>query len=257
MPHILDQRGNGTAGAFFKPGRKTEIRTDSLYLQNMRIFFSILATTLALLPSGTAAAEPYTLPFLPEKQDTSIIEDDAIYLGELPESHIWEKKPRQKGRQWRKYYRLVHNFAKTYPYALAAKKIVEEADRNIEAEEYNKIQRQRYIKKMQDELFDLFEKPLRKLTVRQGALLMKLIDREVGHCSYDIIRFYKSKMAAGFWQGVAKIFGSDLKKPYDPDGEDRATEELVEKWEKGEFEELYYSIFWEEAPKIDIPSKYR
>ena len=189
--------------------------------------------------------------------DTTVIDETPIYMGELPESHIWEKKPRQKGREWRKYYRLVHNFSKTYPYALAAKKIVNEANKQIEENGYNEFQKQKYINKMQKELFKLFEKPLRHLTVRQGGLLMKLIDREVGQCSYDIIKFYKSKMAAGFWQGVAKLFGSDLKKPYDPEGDDKATEELVRLWEKNEFEELYYSIFWEEAPKIDIPSKYR
>ena len=222
----------------------------------MRHFFPQLLTALLLL-TLSVPVQGRGRNALAQAADTTTTGEAPIYLGELPEAHIWEKKPRQKGRQWRKWYRLVHNFSKTYPYALAAKKIVDQADRDIAEQGYNKYQRQKFINKMQDELFELFEKPLRNLTVRQGALLMKLIDREVGHSSYDIIKFYKSKMCAGFWQGVAKMFGSDLKKPYDPDGVDKPTEELVEIWEKGEFEELYYSIFWEEAPKVSIPSKYR
>ena len=57
---------------------------------------------------------------------------------------------------------------------------------------------------------------------------------------------------AGFWQGVAKIFKNDLKKNYDPQGEDKMTEYLVEKWQKGEFDALYYSIFYEmpKHPKL-------
>ena len=110
---------------------------------------------------------------------------------------------------------------------------------------------------MQKELFNVFEKPMRSLTVSQGAMLMRLIDREVGKSSYNIIRDYKNGMAAGFWQGIARLFGTDLKKPYDPDGEDKPIEELVQKWENGEFEELYFSLFWKFPPEIEIPSKYR
>ena len=94
------------------------------------------------------------------------------------------------------------------------------------------------------------------MTVSQGALLMKLIDREAGKSSYMIIKDYKSGIAAGFWQGIAKLFGSDLKKPYDPNGDDVATEELVRIWEAGEFPALYFSIFWEDAPVVSIPEKY-
>ena len=77
-----------------------------------------------------------------------------------------------------------------------------------------------------------------------------------GKSSYNIIKGYKSGVTAGFWQGIAKMFGSDLKAPYDPEGEDEMTEELVKLWEAGEFEGLYYSLFWQWPPTVDIPSKY-
>ncbi len=190
------------------------------------------------------------LHFIIEKGDT-------IYIDNLPAAHVYQKLPRQKGREWRKYYRLVHNFSKVYPYALVARHMVAEADSTIAADNLKRAKRDKYINSVQKELFSVFEAPLRNLTVSQGALLMKLIDREVGKSSFNIIKYYKNGMAAGFWQGIAKLFGSDLKKPYDPEGDDAATEELVQKWESGEFEGLYYTLFWEYPPETEIPSKYR
>ena len=108
---------------------------------------------------------------------------------------------------------------------------------------------------MQKQLFEMYEKPLRNMTISQGKLLIKLIDREIGRSSYKIIRDYKNGITAGFWQGVAKIFGNDLKKSYDPNGEDRVTEYLVSQWESGEFDNLYYSIFWEMPEHPVIASK--
>jgi hypothetical protein len=81
------------------------------------------------------------------------------------------------------------------------------------------------------------------MSISQGKLLLKLIDREIGQSSHSIIRSYRGGMAAGFWQGIAKLFGSDLKKPYDKFGEDRQVEELVIMYHRGTFDNLYYSIF--------------
>ena len=181
---------------------------------------------------------------------------DTIYIDHLNPSKVYSRLPRQKGREWRKYYRLVHNFSKAYPYALVARKLVMEADSTIEADNLKRVKRDKYISQVQKELFEVCEGQMRKLTVRQGALLMKLIDREVGKSSYSIIKDYKSGIAAGFWQGIAKIFGTDLKKPYDPEGEDAKTEELVEIWEAGDFEAFYFSIFWKDPPVMPIPEKY-
>lgn len=181
---------------------------------------------------------------------------DTIFIDEIKASKVYSRIPKQKGREWRKYYRLVHNFSKTYPYALAAKKIVERTDQTIEDNNLKRLKKDKYVNTVQDELFELFEKPLRSLTVTQGALLMKLIDREIGKSSYMIIKDYKSGMAATFWQGVAKLFGSDLKKPYDPKGEDAKIEELVQIWEAGDFDAFYFSLFWKDPPVIEIPSKY-
>lgn len=192
-----------------------------------------------------------------EKLMKYIIEgNDTIYIDEIQASRAFAKLPKQKGKDWRKYYRLVHNFSKAYPYALVARKLVMEADSTIAADRLRGAKREKYISGVQKELFDVFEGQMRNLTVSQGALIMKLVDREVGKSSYNIIKGYKSGITAGFWQGVAKMFGSDLKKPYDPEGEDMLTEELVKIWEAGDFPAFYRSLFWENPPEMPIPEKY-
>ena len=189
------------------------------------------------------------LHFIVEKGDT-------IYVDQIQASKVYSRLPKQKGREWRKYYRLVHNFSKAYPYALVARNLVIRADSTIAADKLKGVKREKYIKGVQKEIFDVFEGQMRQMTVSQGALLMKLVDREVGKSSYNIIKDYTSGIAAGFWQGIAKIFGTDLKKPYDPEGEDLLTEELVKIWEDGDFQAFYFSIFWKDPPVMPIPEKY-
>ena len=197
-----------------------------------------------------------------EQQSQGLMEfivegNDTIYIDEIRASKVYSRLPRQKGKDWRKYYRLVHNFSKTYPYALVAKKIVARADSTIAADNLKRAKRDKYISLVQKELFNVFEKPLRGLTVTQGALLMKLIDREIGKSSYDIIKDSKNGIAAKFWNGIAKMFGSDLRKPYDPEGEDKMVEDLVKLWEDGDFPAFYMSLFWQDPPIVEIPEEYR
>ena len=192
-----------------------------------------------------------------ELMNYTVIGKDTIFTDALPAAKVYARLPKQKGKEWRRYYRLVHNFSKAYPYALVAKKSVMQADSTIESENMKWIKKGRYVDDIQAELFDTFEKPLRKMTISQGMLLMKLIDREVGKSSYNIIKDYKNGLTAGFWQGVAKLFGSDLKKPYDPEGEDANVEELVKIWEAGDFPAFYFSLFWKDPPEVVVPEKYR
>ena len=125
--------------------------------------------------------------------------NDTIYYDNIIASKVYSRLPRQKGKDWRKYYRLVHNFSKSYPYALVARKLVTAADSTIAADRLKGAKKEKYVSAVQKELFDVFEGQMRKLTVSQGALIMKLVDREVGKSSYDVIKGYKSGIAAGFY----------------------------------------------------------
>ena len=209
----------------------------------------------------TAAKGDFCHAQQPKNQKKEVLQyiidgKDTIYIDEIRASKVYSRVPKQRGREWRKYYRLVHNFSKAYPYALVVKKLVIEADSIIAADNLKGVKREKYINQVQSELFEVFEGQMRKLTVSQGALIMKLVDREVGKSSYNLIKSYKNVLTAGFWQGIAKIFGSDLKKPYDPEGEDKAVEELVKIWEDGDFPALYWSLFWKDPPEMPIPEKF-
>lgn len=217
-----------------------------------KIYLIILVSLLLPLGHYTLAGQDKS-----EYMLYSIEGRDTIYHSDIAPAYkkYREKVKRQKGKQWRKYYRTVHNFAKTYPYALVAKEKRAEADKYLETHDLSKMEREKYLKKYEKELFNTFEKPLRNLTFEQGRMLLRLIDRELGLTSFYIIRDYRGKAAAGFWQGVAKIFGADLKTPYDRFGQDKDLEELVQMYHKGEFGYLYVSIFGKHPPRPAVSPK--
>lgn len=183
---------------------------------------------------------------------------DTIFFESLPPVY---KTAKRKGKEWRKHYRLVHNFAKVYPYALIAGELMHDVDSTFGNSDMRRGQRVRYINAIQHELFETFESTLRNMTITQGQLLLRLIDRETGITPYEIIDTYKGRAAAGFWQGIARLFKSDMKRPYDPDGDDIETEKLVQAYQKGDFRQIYLSIFGKEPPepvarpKHDYPQK--
>ncbi len=172
--------------------------------------------------------------------------EDTVYVGKsLPAARVFGRIGKQKGKDWRQYYKLVYNFSKVYPYAKEAKGILENVDSTLTAEGWKRGKKEKYIDEMVRRLFEAYEEPLRGVTITQGALLIRLINRETGITPYYIIKDYKNGMAAGFWQGVGKIYSINLKDPYDPEGTDAETEELVILWEIGEFSAVYYSLFGE------------
>ena len=181
---------------------------------------------------------------------------DTTYFDNLPPVWVFGRGIKSNDKQWRKYYKLVYRFARVYPYAEASGGLRHIVDSTIAANHYNQFQKEQYINKVQKQLFKDFEGALRHMTITQGALLLKLIDRETGMPPYDVIKEYKSGVAAGFWQAVAKLFENDLKSQYDPEGEDRDTEELVQIWKSGNFKSLYWSVFWEDPPEIVVPERY-
>ena len=182
---------------------------------------------------------------------------DTVFLDTIQPAWVFPKASRVNKADWRKYCRLVYNFNKVYPYALLGKKLSEEVDLNIELQNLRRRKREKYINDVQWKLLHDFEDAIRHMTISQGQLLVRLVDRELGKTAYAVVKDYKSTAAAGFWQGVAKLFGQDLKNRYDPEGADKQTERLVELWEKGEFDLFYFSIFFEWPKKTEIPSEYQ
>lgn len=129
-------------------------------------------------------------------------------------------------RERKTYNRFVRNIKIALPYARVAANKLNSINAELAGIEGEKA-RKEFLKEAEKELFNQFEKPLRKLTFSQGRILIKLIDRETGDTSYDLIKTYKGGFSAFFWQSVARMFGSNLKDEYDGEREDKMIEHII------------------------------
>ncbi|MDR2584987.1 MAG: DUF4294 domain-containing protein [Prevotellaceae bacterium] len=198
----------------------------------------LLYIALLCAASKVCAAQGIVMPY------TLGPDNDTIFISHLSPAYAFNRPPKNiKDKYWGDYYRIVYNFNKAYPFALVAAGKVIEIDSTLASKKRTTRERDKMLKELEKQLFKEFEKPLRNLTFSQGRMLLKLIDREVGQNSYYIIKDYRGMITAGFWQGIAKLFGADLKKPYDKYGDDKVLEELVAMYKDGSFPFLYASLF--------------
>jgi hypothetical protein len=162
------------------------------------------------------------------------VERDGITLPEIKikEVTVYGRPSPANRSAFRKYERLVYNLKRVYPYALLARIRLEEVNRDLERISSEK-ERRRYIKEVEKDVFGQYEDDMRRMTITQGRLLIKLIDRETQNTSYALIRQYRGGVSAAFWQGIARIFGTNLKEEYDPYGDDVLIEMIINEIEKG------------------------
>ena len=121
-----------------------------------------------------------------------------------------------------------------YPYAILAAAKLKEYN-NILEKMPNEKMRNAYLKIIEKQLKDEFEEPLKDLSITQGRILLKLIDRETGNTSYELVKGLRGNFQAFMWQSVARLFGSNMKAAYDPTGEDVMIERAIKLIEAGQF----------------------
>lgn len=136
-------------------------------------------------------------------------------------------------RFYQKNYRNIRNFKIVYPYALKTREIISELNERLEQTE-DKSKRKEMIRDMEDQLFKEYETAVRKMSVSQGKLLLKLIARETDKTGYELIKEYRGGFSAAFWYGIGRIFGTDLKTEFNKETEDSIIETIVEKYKKAE-----------------------
>ena len=132
----------------------------------------------------------------------------------------------------RKYQRMVIAVKKTYPIAKVARQRMAEMEEKLLTLPTRKAQKA-YTKQVEQQIKEEYTPVLKKMTRSQGKVLLKLIARETEYSSYEIVRVFRGGFTAGFWQGVAKIFGANLKTEYDREDEDRMLEQIVTLYEAG------------------------
>jgi len=162
----------------------------------------------------------------PPKVNTVIINGDTIQSYEAKPILILPTPIFNNNDDLKKFRKLVRNVKIVYPYAKLGKKVFQNIQCTIDTMQ-NKKAKSNYIKTKEKELMSQYEDELKALSVTQGKILLKLIDREVNKTSYEIVKEMRGTMQAFMWQQLARLFGSDLKSEYDANGQDKMIEKII------------------------------
>ena len=197
-------------------------------MQLVKHIFLIIALTLLVLQADAQLPDTDSIIVV-----RGIIQDgDTIPLFELEEIRVYSRTDYEYLYQKRRNRRLVRNVKKAYPYSKLAGYELRKLDEQLASLEDEK-ERETYVNQAEKAIMNRFEQEVKRLSITQGIILVKLIDRETGHTSYEVIKNLKGGLTAFFWQGIARFFGNNLKTEYDPYGEDLLIEDIVQGIEAG------------------------
>ena len=160
------------------------------------------------------------------KTQAIIYEGDTLEMKTLEFAFAYAKLTAAQVKANAKYNRLRNAVYVTYPYARRAGTVMNDINEKM-VNVKSKEERKNYIKSREKELKKEFTDPLTNLSVYQGKVLMKLINRETGNNCYEIIKEYKGGITARVYQTVAFFFDSNLKQSYDADTDDATIEHIV------------------------------
>jgi Domain of unknown function (DUF4294) len=194
-----------------------------------------LLLILSMAISGSAVAQHPSNPRY-GPYDTLLVpampyEGDTISYQELPCVYVYTRMPKHVAARIKEWNRLRNAVYVTYPYAQKASVIINEINKKLEGVTDTK-ERKKIIKERERELRKEFTKPLTDLSIYQGKVLMKLINRKTNNTCFEIIKEYKGSFAAGVYQTVAFFFETSLKQTYDGLGADSNIEKLAQEVER-------------------------
>jgi hypothetical protein len=158
---------------------------------------------------------------------------DTFYLARMQDVYVYPKMVFKNKKQEQFYWRTVRDVKKTLPFAKAISQEMLLADQQLALLTTDK-ERRKWWRQHEKLLFKKYETSFRGMTASQGQMLMKLMDRESDRTSYEIIKHYRGKASANFWQFVAKLFKNDLKEEYDAADKDRIVERVINLVEAGQ-----------------------
>lgn len=139
-----------------------------------------------------------------------------------------------KYKFYQKNYKAIRNFLVAYPYALRTRKLIDSLNIQL-AKTPSKAEQKKMINETEKQLFSQYEAAIRKMTTTQGRILLKMIARETNKSGYQLIKEFKGGFSATFWYAVGKLFSTDLKTEYHKENEDSIYEEIIERYDAGEF----------------------
>ncbi|MDR2839851.1 MAG: DUF4294 domain-containing protein [Paludibacter sp.] len=152
---------------------------------------------------------------------------DTLYLASLHEVYIYPRNLLYKNEKEEKFFwKTVRDVKRTLPYAHLVASELEKVNATLENLQDKKAQK-KFINQYQKEVFEKYEADLRRMTVSQGKMLIKLVDRQCDRSTFELIKLYKGGFTAFFWQGIAGIFGANLKSQYDASDTDKVVERII------------------------------
>ena len=184
--------------------------------------------------TGRSGNKPAKQPTNDRFEMDTVDGDTIVYYTLKPVKVYSQLRTFKKQKDQNHYNRLVRNVKKVYPYAHRAGIMLKEEEANMSG--MDKGDRRAHMKKVEKRLEQEFGPELKALNYTQGRILLKLIDRETGQTSYNLVDDLRGSFRAWFYDGLAGLFGYDLKSEYDPHNhlEDRYIEEVVRMIEAGE-----------------------
>lgn len=162
-----------------------------------------------------------------------LFEGDSIPYVEMSCVYVYPEPTFKSARKQKAYDRLVRDVKTVLPIAKEVNTIVVETYEFMQTIP-DKKGRQEYLKFVERSIKEEYTPRMKKLTYRQGKLLIKLVYRECNSSTYQLIRAFLGPVKAGFYQAFAALFGASLKKKYDPDDDDAAVERVVLMVEAGQ-----------------------
>lgn len=193
---------------------------------SFKYIFIVFSWLLVGTVSATTLSTDSTLVRMVTGQDTT-------YLAFLQDVYVYPKMVFKNKSQERFYWRTVRDVKKTLPFAKLITEDMKVADAELLKLETKK-DRKRWWRQYERYLFRKYESEFRNMTASQGQMLMKLMDRESDKTSYELIKQYRGKASADFWQFVAKLFRNDLKEGYDGNDKDQIIERVINLVEAGQ-----------------------
>lgn len=192
------------------------------------------------VPKPVEAPQPAVVNFSEDRTDVHVVyaqileNGDTLLTVNLPEVDIDLMQRYNQILETRNGRRLAVNVKKVYPYALIAREMLHEYDSLLAKESSSKARRE-LMKKAEDDLTARYTEELKKLNFSQGLILIRLIDRETGDSSYEVVQQLRGKFRAFFYQGFARLWGYDLKSEFDPhkNQEDDDIETIIAMIERG------------------------
>lgn len=188
----------------------------------------------SLLSQNRASANFFSNPEVGYKCQAIVIEGDTFPFINLEPIYVntdFVFKTRRQKEQWT---RVKFNVKKVYPYAILAAAKLKEYDYVLQKIEDKNLKKS-FLRACEKDLRHEFEDELKGLSVSQGKILMKLIDRETNKTTYEIVKQLRGSFQAAMWQALACLFGNSMKVEYDAQVEDIMIERAVKLVENGQF----------------------